>query len=136
MNAKTIGYWLCTIAGAFIFISSGALYVMGVPGVIGGVLHLGYPRYFVTLLGTWKVLGGIVILVPGLARLKEWAYAGMIFDLTAAAVSSTAIGNAWWHVVAPLSIAAVVMGSWTLRPTNRTIGINQERELPTTQLSY
>jgi uncharacterized membrane protein YphA (DoxX/SURF4 family) len=122
MNPRSIAYWTCTFIVAFIFISSGIFYVLGVPSVIEGVLHLGYPRYFVTLLGTWKVLGGIAILLPGFGRLKEWAYAGMIFDLTAAAVSSTAIGNAWWHVLAPLSVAIIVMASWLLRPADRTVG--------------
>lgn len=123
MSSKAIGYWACTAAVTFVFVSSGICYVMGVAPVVEGVLHLGYPRYFVTLLGTWKVLGGIAIALPRFPRLKEWAYAGMIFDLTGAAFSSTAIGNAWWHVVAPLSVAALVIGSWILRPRDRTIGM-------------
>jgi uncharacterized membrane protein YphA (DoxX/SURF4 family) len=122
MHSRSIGYWACTIIVAFIFISSGVFYVLGVPDVIEGVIHLGYPRYFVTLLGAWKVLGGIVIVLPRFGRLKEWAYAGIIFDLTGAAVSSTAIGNAWWHVAAPLSVAVVAMASWLLRPSDRTVG--------------
>jgi uncharacterized membrane protein YphA (DoxX/SURF4 family) len=123
MNSRRIGYWTSTLVVAFIFISSGICYVIGLPQVVAGVVHLGYPPYFVTLLGTWKVLGGIAILLPGFARLKEWAYAGMIFDLTGAAFSSTAIGNAWWHILAPLSVAAVVVVSWALRPPgDRVIG--------------
>jgi uncharacterized membrane protein YphA (DoxX/SURF4 family) len=122
MNPRSIGYWTSTVIVAFIFISSGIFYVLGVPNVIEGVLHLGYPRYFVALLGTWKILGGVAILLPRFGRLKEWAYAGMFFDLTSAAVSSTAIGNAWWHILAPLSIAAITMASWLLRPSNRIVG--------------
>jgi uncharacterized membrane protein YphA (DoxX/SURF4 family) len=122
MNSRLIGYWACTIAVAFVFISSGICYVIGLPPVVAGVLHLGYPAYFVTLLGIWKVLGGIAILAPGFPRLKEWAYAGMIFDLTGAAYSSTAIGNAWWHVLAPLSVAAIAVLSWALRPEGRVLG--------------
>src|SRR5436305_10424284 len=122
MNSRVFSYWTCTIIVAFIFVSSGICYVVGLPEVVEGVVHLGYPRYFVTLLGMWKVLGGIVILLPGFPRLKEWAYAGMIFDLTGAAYSSTAIGNAWWHIVAPLSVAAVLVASWALRPGDRVIG--------------
>ena len=122
MNSRPISYWICTIIVAFIFLSSGICYVMGLPQVVGGVLHLGYPSYFVTLLGIWKVLGGIAILLPRSARLKEWAYAGMMFDLTGAAFSSTSIGNAWWHIVAPLSVLALVIASWALRPRNRVIG--------------
>lgn len=122
MNTKVIGYWLCTVTVTFIFVSSGLCYALGVPQVVEGVLHLGYPRYFVTLLGIWKVLGGIVIALPRYPRLKEWAYAGMIFDLTAASFSSAAIGNAWWHLLAPLFVAGLVIGSWALRPRERTVG--------------
>jgi uncharacterized membrane protein len=74
-------------------------------------LELGFPLHFVTLLGVWKVLGGIAILVPGFARVKEWAYAAMFFDLTGAAIASGASGNAWWHVVASLAVAAVLAAS-------------------------
>ena len=122
MNSKLIGYWACPIAVAFVFVSSGICYVISLPPVVAGVLHLGYPAYFVTLLGIWKMLGGIAILMPRFPRLKEWAYAGMIFDLTGAAYSSTAIGNAWWHIVAPLSVAVLVALSWALRPEDRLLG--------------
>jgi uncharacterized membrane protein YphA (DoxX/SURF4 family) len=122
MHSRLIGYWTCTAAVAFIFISSGICYVLGLAPVVAGVLQLGYPRYFITLLGIWKVLGGIAILAPRFPRLKEWAYAGMIFDLTGAAYSSTATGNAWWHVVAPLSVAVLVAVSWALRPEGRVLG--------------
>ena len=122
MNSRVFGYWTCTIIVAFIFVSSGICYVIGLPDVVGGVLHLGYPRYFVTLLGMWKVAGGVAIMLPRFPRLKEWAYAGVIFDLTGAAFSSTAIGNAWWHIVAPLSVAVLVTASWALRPRDRILG--------------
>jgi uncharacterized membrane protein YphA (DoxX/SURF4 family) len=74
MKAKALGYWICTALIAFIFVSSGVFYVMRVPQVVEGVTHLGFPLHFVTLLGVWKVLGGIAILVPGFARVKEWVW--------------------------------------------------------------
>ena len=122
MNLKTLTYWTCTAVIAFIFLSSGIFYMMGVPATVEGIVRLGYPLYFVTLLGAWKVLGGLAILVPGFARVKEWAYAGMFIDLTSAAVSNSATGLAWWHVVAPLSVALVLVASWALRPQSRTLG--------------
>ncbi len=75
-----------------------------------------------TFRDVWKVLGGIAILFPGFARVKEWAYAGMFFDLTGAAIASGASGNAWWHIVAPLAVAVVLAASWALRPQSRTLG--------------
>jgi uncharacterized membrane protein YphA (DoxX/SURF4 family) len=123
MKAKPLGYWICTALIAFIFVSGGACYVLRVPQVVEGVMHLGFPLHFVTFLGIWKVLGGIAILVPGFARLKEWAYAGMFFDLTGAASASAVSGNEWWHIVAPLAVAMVVAASWALRPQSRTLGV-------------
>ena len=84
---------------------------------------LGYPLYFFHILGFWKVLGAIAILVP---RLKEWAYAGIFFDLTGAAASCVAVGGYGaygFHVLAPLILAAFAMASWALRPASRIIGI-------------
>jgi uncharacterized membrane protein YphA (DoxX/SURF4 family) len=120
-SARLIAYWLSSASIAFIFVSSGICYAIALPQVVEGVQHLGFPLHFIVLLGVWKVLGGIAILVPGLPRVKEWAYAGMFFDLTGAAFASTAVGNAWWHVVAPLSIAAMLVVSWTLRPASRRL---------------
>jgi hypothetical protein len=88
------------------------------------ILH--YPSYFVTILGVWKVLGVIAILVPRFPRLKEWAYAGIFFDLTGAAASCAAVGGYGaygFHVIAPLFIAGFTVASWALRPESRTIGI-------------
>jgi hypothetical protein len=121
LNLRLIGYWLSTASIAFIFASSGICYAIGLPQVVEGVQHLGFPLHFIVLLGVWKVLGGMAILVPGLPRAKEWAYAGMFFDLTGAAVASTAVGNAWWHVIAPLLVALILVASWALRPENRRL---------------
>jgi len=77
---------------------------------------LGFPVHFIVLLGVWKVLGSIAILVPGFPLIKEWAYAGITVDLTGAAAASIATGGEWWHVAAPLSIAVLVAASWALRP--------------------
>ena len=91
----------------------------------GVVPELGYPMYFFAILGVWKILGAITILVPGFPRLKEWAYAGIFFDLTGAAVSCAAVGGYGaygFHVIAPLLIAGLTMASWVLRPPSRTIG--------------
>ena len=124
-RVRAIAYWICTAATAFFFVSGGLAYALAVPDVADGVLQLGFPLYFVRLLGVWKVLGGLAIVAPGLPRLKEWAYAGIFFDLTAASVASAtmgaAIGAQWWHAWAPLMVAAIMVGSWALRPTSRRL---------------
>lgn len=125
MKAKSIAYWITTILVAF-FMSGGIAQLARVPGVVDGfvrVLH--YPAYFVTILGFWKVAGIIAILVPRFPRLKEWAYAGIFFDLTGAAASSYAVGGPGQvlHVLAPLLVCVLAVASWALRPASRTLGI-------------
>jgi len=92
----------------------------------GVVPVLGYPMYFFAILGFWKVLGAVAILWPRLPRLKEWAYAGIFFDLTGAAASCAAVGGYGayaFHVLAPLILTVLTLVSWALRPASRTIGI-------------
>jgi hypothetical protein len=82
--------------------------------------------YFFAILGFWKVLGSIAILVPRFPLLKEWAYAGIFFDLTGAAASCAAVGGYGvygFHVLAPLIITGFCVASWALRPPSRAIGV-------------
>src|ERR1700756_4059107 len=81
MRAQVAGYWICTILIAFSFLSGGVVDLIRPSFALEGMAHLGYPAYFMLILGFWKVLGGGTILLPGFPLLKEWAYAGMIFDL-------------------------------------------------------
>jgi hypothetical protein len=73
------------------------------------------------LLGAWKLLGAIVTVVPGVPRLKEWAYAGFFFDLTAAAISRAAVGDSAADIAAPLVFLALVMAWWARRPASRAL---------------
>ena len=120
MKNRNIPYWICTLIIAFVFLSGGVCYVFRVPQVVEGITQLGFPLYFVSLLGTWKILGGLAILAPGFRTLKEWAYAGMFFDLSGAAVASAATGVPFWHIIVPLVSAVVLFASWALRPAGRT----------------
>jgi uncharacterized membrane protein YphA (DoxX/SURF4 family) len=126
MTTKTrnILYWTTTILIAFFIGGGGLAQVAHVKGTVDGFVHiLGYPAYFVTILGVWKVLGPIAILVPRFPRLKEWAYAGIFFDLTGAAASSAAVGGHAFHVLVPLFLAVLTVASWALRPPSRVIGV-------------
>jgi hypothetical protein len=125
MRAKLIAYWITTVLVAF-FIGGGGVVQMSFVRPNPAMVILGYPVYFFHILGFWKLLGAIAILVPRLPRLKEWAYAGIFFDLTGAAASCVAVGGYGaygFHVLAPLVLAALAMASWTLRPASRIIGI-------------
>jgi uncharacterized membrane protein YphA (DoxX/SURF4 family) len=121
VKAKAIGYWVCTVVIALLFLSGGIMQVMRSPTAVEGITHLGYPVHFAVLLGAWKILGAIAILVPGLALVKEWAYAGIVIDLTGASVAHAVMGDGAGNIVAPLLFTAVVAASWALRPPSRTL---------------
>jgi len=121
MKARAVGYWICTVLIGLSFLSGGAAHLLRAPQVVEGMTHLGYPLHFVTLLGIWKVLGGAAVLLPGFALLKEWAYAGMIFDLTGAAAAHAASGDDVRHILVPLVLAVLVVASWALRPEGRKL---------------
>ena len=120
-KAKTISYWVVTGLVVLVFAGSGVANLVPVPHIAEAMAHLGYPAYFLTVLGTWKVLGALAIIVPGFPRLKEWAYAGMMFDVTGAAASRAALGDGVDMVLAPLFIAGLVFASWALRPEGRVL---------------
>ena len=118
---RNSAYWVTTILGPTSFVIGGALSLTGSDQVVSGLSHLGYPVYFATILGVWKLLGAIAITVPGLPRLKEWAYAGFVFDLTAAAISHASVGDGTGDIIAPIMFLVLVLASWALRPASRRL---------------
>ena len=127
MKAKTIVYWTTTILVAFPIGSGGVSQIWQYRADPHGIVpELGYPMYFFAILGFWKVLGAIAILAPRFPRLKEWAYAGIFFDLPGAAASCAWVGGYGayaFHVIAPLILAGFTVASWALRPESRKIGV-------------
>lgn len=126
MKTRKIAYWTLTSLLALALTAGGAMDLTGAPAVLDAVRGLGYPLYVASLLGVWKLLGAAAILAPRLPRLKEWAYAGIFFDLTGAAVSHTAVGDAAGKVITPLVLLAIAMGSWALRPADRALAGHEE----------
>ena len=121
MKWKSISYWVITVIVAFCIGSGGAAELARLPGNVEGLVRLGYPAYFVTIIGFWKVLGAIAILAPGFPRLKEWAYAGIFFNMTGAAATAVFAGAASWHVIVDLVLTALTIASWALRPPSRRL---------------
>ena len=127
---KLVAYWVITVlivletlvGGVTDLIHGRSILVAG-PPVADVVTHLGYPLYFLGIIGVWKLLGGITLLVPGYPRLKEWAYAGIFFELSGAAVSWLAREQNLGEAVVPMLLALLTLGSWALRPQNRLLGI-------------
>jgi len=123
-SARTIAFWVTTIFGPASFVIGGYLHLTRDPQVMATLAHLGYPVYFATIMGFWKLLGAVAIVVPGIPRLKEWAYAGFFFDLTGAAATRAFVGDGAADILAPLVFLALVAASWALRPTSRTLSFN------------
>ena|SRR5579859_2444298 len=120
-KAKEIGYWVAT--GIVVFCMTGGIFELTSMRVtVDGLGKLGYPAYIVPFLGLGKVLAILAIVWPGFPRLKEWAYAGILFNMLGATVSHVACGEATWHVVVTLVIAGLTMVSWALRPESRKLG--------------
>ncbi|MEO8178627.1 MAG: DoxX family protein [Deltaproteobacteria bacterium] len=121
MTARNLGYWITTGLVALAFAFGGVADLARFPDVIAGMAQLGYPAYLAGLLGLWKVLGAGAILAPGTARLKEWAYAGMFFDLTGAAYSHASSGDPTGKILTPLVLLGLVAASWALRSDARAL---------------
>ncbi|HXS35629.1 MAG TPA: DoxX family protein [Flavipsychrobacter sp.] len=124
ISIRSISYWITTALLALV-VMSGAIAELGhLGGTLETVILLGYPTYFLSILGSWKILGGIAILVPGFPRLKEWAYAGIFFEMTGAALSHAAChdyGVNGMHIIVTLLFAALTVASWALRPASRKL---------------
>jgi uncharacterized membrane protein YphA (DoxX/SURF4 family) len=129
MKIKPIVFWVTTGLLVLDLLAGGATSLLHPGALLSHLEHLGYPAYFASILGFWKLLGGVALLVPGMPVLKEWAYAGICFDLTSAAVSHAASGDGAPEVSAPLVIAVLAIASYVLRPQSRSDTVfDSERE--------
>jgi hypothetical protein len=115
----TIAYWVSTVLVAAESAVGGAMDILQLPPFFAILMHLGYPAYFSIIIGVWKVLAAVAVLAPRFPRLKEWAYAGMVFNMTGAAASHLAVGDAAAALVAPIVFTGLVFASWALRPSAR-----------------
>jgi hypothetical protein len=118
---RTIVYWVAT--GMIVF-QSGAgavLDLMKNPAASQAMSHLGYPEYLMLILGIWRGLAGVTLAVPRFPRLKEWAYAGLFFDFSGAAVSHYAAGDGINIWAVPIVFTCLLIASWALRPPSRKL---------------
>jgi hypothetical protein len=109
-----------TFLGGIVDLIHGRTGVVSGPFVTQLVTSLGYPVYILAIIGVFKIPGAVTIVVPGFLRLKEWAYAGIVFELSGAVASQAACGN-WSDSIAPLSLLCLAIASWALRPETRTL---------------
>ena len=119
---NNIIYWVATSLLAFGMLSSGLAQIFHSKGMIDIIVPLGYPLYFMYIIGAWKILGVITILIPGRKLLKEWAYAGFFFLMTGALVSHLASGDTSLQgIIGPFMQTIFIILSWYFRPPNRKI---------------
>jgi hypothetical protein len=120
MNGARLAYWVATILFAAFMAFDAFAYLSHDPKMEAAMASLGYPPYFMLILGTAKALGVVAILAPGMVRLKEWAYAGFTFTLLGASLSHLASGQQ--NAAAMPLVALVIMAiSYLLRPPQRRI---------------
>ena len=119
MNAKLGAYWATTGLLALALLGGGVANLSKAPQLVENLGNLGYPLYFMNILGTWQILGALAILAPGLPKLKEWAYAGITFTFTGAVASHLWSNDPLSTVVPPLFLLTVALVSWAWRPEER-----------------
>jgi hypothetical protein len=128
MKKRTITYWIATAFVAFIMAASGALAISHASRFMKALAHLGYPPYFSNLLGIGKIAGVCVLLSPGLAKLKEWAYVAFGITVLSACYSHFNAGDGLL-ALEPLVTFAALMISYLTRPPNRTFPSPQNESM-------
>lgn len=118
---RRIAYWIATGLLSFGMLSGGIAQLLRLQANAEGIMRLGYPLYFMTILGIWKIAGVTVLLIPRFPLLKEWAYAGFFFAMSGAVISHLASGEGIQEITAPALLTVLTMLSWKLRPTSRRI---------------
>ena len=117
-------YWIATVWLALGMVSTGAVQLFEAKEGQGGadmVTHLGYPIYLLTILGIWKLLGVLAVLIPNFPVLKEWAYAGFFFVMLGAIFSHIAVGDPMREIFPSLLLLILTLVSWYFRPANRKL---------------
>jgi hypothetical protein len=108
-----IAYWIATLIIALELSAGGVWDILQIAYVHDLVVeHLGYPAYFLVILGVWKIPGAVALVVPRFPRITEWAYAGAFFTYTGAVASHLAVGDGvdmWWG---PLVFSGITIASW------------------------
>ncbi|PTS92232.1 DoxX-like family protein [Pedobacter sp. HMWF019] len=114
-------YWISTIWLALGMVSTGLVQLLKMKDEVEKIAQLGYPRYFLTIIGIWKILGVVAVLMPKLPLLKEWTYAGFFFAMSGAVFSHLAVGDGAKEFFGPALLLVLIVVSWYFRPLDRRI---------------
>ncbi len=114
-------YWIATIWLALGMVSTGVVQLLKMKEEVSMMDHIGYPAYFLTILGVWKILGTVAVLMPKFSLLKEWAYAGFFFAMSGAVFSHLAVGDGAKEFFGPVLLLILTIVSWYFRPLDRKL---------------
>jgi hypothetical protein len=114
-------YWISTAWLALGMLSTGIVQLLQVKDKVEFIERMGYPGYFITLLGAWKIMGVLALLIPKFPLVKEWAYAGFFFAMSGAVFSHVAVGNRVNELFPSLLLLVLTLLSWYFRPADRKI---------------
>ncbi|MCQ6961472.1 DoxX family protein [Mucilaginibacter aquariorum] len=121
-KTKLIIYWVATGLLAVGMTGSGLAQIFHAKDMVDLIVPLGYPVYFLYIIGVWKVLGVIAILIPRFPLVKEWAYAGLFFVMTGAFASHLLSGDhSVKGLIGPFFQTVFIILSWYFRPADRRI---------------
>jgi uncharacterized membrane protein YphA (DoxX/SURF4 family) len=124
-KASKIIYWIATIWLSLGMVSTGTVQLLKLkgdgPGSLDSVTQLGFPAYFVTILGITKILGVVALLIPKFPLLKEWAYASFFFMMSGAIYTHVAAGNSISEIFPSLLLLILTVISWYFRPVDRKL---------------
>jgi hypothetical protein len=121
VRRQPIAYWTITAVVVAECLIGGAMDLLRLPPFFPVLIELGYPAYLAGIIGLAKIAAGVVVAAPGLPRLKEWAYAGILINMLGAAASHLADHRALSNLIAPLLFAGLALASWALRPADRRL---------------
>jgi uncharacterized membrane protein YphA (DoxX/SURF4 family) len=112
-------YWIATLWLALGMTSTGIVQLIKMKEEVEKMTQLGYPTYFLAILGVWKLLGVVAILIPKFPLLKEWAYAGFFFAMSGATISHVFVGHPTSEIFPSILLLVLTAVSWYFRPSDR-----------------
>jgi hypothetical protein len=120
-------YWVATLWLSLGMISTGIVQIMKTKDEVDLMAGIGFPVYFLTIIGIWKLLGVIAVLVPKFPLVKEWAYAGFFFSMTGAIFCHLSVGDSGGaDYGGPILLLVLTIVSWYFRPADRRlVPVNQ-----------
>lgn len=121
LRKNKIIYWIATVWLSLGMLSTGIVQIIKMEAEIEKMNSLGYPDYLLTIIGVWKILGVIVLLIPGFSLIKEWAYAGFFIAMSGAIISHLITGSDAKEIFGPTLLLILTIISWYTRPPDRKL---------------